>query len=75
MPCTICRVEITSTGTANVCDTKLAVAPPAASAAKVNLQLDPNSRSIQISWASEGGMEVAPALAAAPATAVAPVVS
>merc|ERR1719399_1374535 len=45
--------------------------PPAASAAKVNLQLDPNSRSIQISWASEGGMEVAPALAAAPATAVA----
>jgi flavocytochrome c len=38
--------------------------PPVASAAKVNLQLDPTSRSIQISWGSEGGMEVAPALAA-----------
>jgi len=47
--------------------------PPAAAGAKVNLQLDPSSRSIQISWASEGGMEVAPALAApAPAPAPAP---
>ena len=42
-----------------------------ASAAKVNLELDPTNRSIQISWAGsvEGGMEVAPALAPAPAPA------